>query len=400
MSNVSDNLLHSHRQLIQQTISASRLRETVARLVDARSPTGSARPAADALADILVAAGFSVERPVAGHPASPAVVTRYSGSRPGRILQLSGHLDTVHLPFSPARVDGQRLYGSGSVDMKGGIAAAVEALIVLRDTRLLKQGSILLTACDLHECPWGDNHQLESLIKDGCVGDAVLIPEYLNDRLPLAGRGGLIWRILFRREAPATHELMRSDEPDMLRVLTECAERLRELDAELVRITHPIAGSESAFIGQIHGGSLYNQAPQEVWLEGTRRWLPGTTQADVEKQLHEIALLVGQKHHVQGRIEFKPMRGPFELDPNDEIVRCFQESHHAVSGKPLPFGAKPFVDDGNTFSTLANIPAITHGPVGSGAHTECEWVSLPDLERVALLYALTAIPYCAQVPRK
>jgi di/tripeptidase len=39
------------------------------------------------------------------------------------------------------------------------------------------------------------------------------------------------------------------------------------------------------------------------------------------------------------------------------------------------------------------VPAITHGPTAGGAHTLDEWVSIDDLERVALLYALTAACY-------
>ena len=65
---------------------------------------------------------------------------------------------------------------------------------------------------------------------------------------------------------------------------------------------------------------------------------------------------------------------------------------------PLPLGAKPFADDGNSFFGLGPIPAITHGPRAGGAHTLEEWVSIDDLVRVALEYALTAVRYCAGEP--
>ena len=86
--------------------------------------------------------------------------------------------------------------------------------------------------------------------------------------------------------------------------------------------------------------------------------------------------------------------GPFRLDPADPFVEVFQSAQASMSGELLPLGGKPFVDDGNTFWSLAGVPAITHGPKAGGAHTLSEWASIDDLARVARLYALVAINYC------
>src|SRR5439155_12686687 len=137
------------------------------------SPTGNAGSAADCLAEILMEDGFAVERPVANHPAAPAVAVRFGSNHPGHALQFDGHLDTVHLPFVPPKVEGDTLTGSGSCDMKGGVAAAVEALRILRDTVALTTGEVLLTAHDLHEAPWGFGEQLDALLAAGYIGDAV-----------------------------------------------------------------------------------------------------------------------------------------------------------------------------------------------------------------------------------
>src|SRR5262245_53811680 len=165
---------------LRRAADRGRLVDTAVKLLAVPSRTGEAGAAADCLAELLARDGFAVERPAGGYPAAPAVAVRFAGQGPGRTLQFNGHLDTVHLPFVPPAVRDGRLTGSGSADMKAGVAAAVEALRVLRDTGALANGGVLLTAHDLHETPWGDGRQLDQLIAEGFVGDAVLLPEYLN----------------------------------------------------------------------------------------------------------------------------------------------------------------------------------------------------------------------------
>src|SRR5579884_1251927 len=164
------------RDALCRAVDRRRLLDTAQRLIAVPSRTGEAGAAADCLADILSADGFRVERPAAGHPTAPAVVVRLDSGKPGRTIQFNGHLDTVHLPFVPPSADGGLLRGSGAADMKGGTAAAVEALRAVRDSGLLAGGAVLLTAHDLHEAPWGFGQQLDALIAAGVVGDAVLLP--------------------------------------------------------------------------------------------------------------------------------------------------------------------------------------------------------------------------------
>src|SRR5689334_13194531 len=84
---------------LRGAVKRQRLVDTAVQLVAVPSRTGEAGAAADRLANLLASDGFSVERPVGGHAAAPAVAVRLVGPRPGRTLQFNGHLDTVHLPF-------------------------------------------------------------------------------------------------------------------------------------------------------------------------------------------------------------------------------------------------------------------------------------------------------------
>lgn len=382
------------RDRVLAAVRPERLLDNARRLIAVPSRTGEAKGALDALADVFAAEGIAALRPDGGYPQAPAVVARLVGRRPGRTLQFNGHLDTVHLPFVPPSVEGDLLRGSGSADMKAGTAAAVEALLALRDADALQTGAVLLTAHDLHETPWGDGRQLDAMIGAGYVGDAVLLPEYLSEVLPVIGRGGFTWKLEVRRAGPPVHEVMRPAEPNVIAVGAELVRRLLALDAELSQRADPLAGSESVFIGQVHSGEIFNQYPQVCRLEGTRRWLPGTRAADAETQLRRLLEETARATGTTIDAEVRLMRDAFRLDEAHPFVACFRDAYEALAARPLPAGAKPFCDDGNSFWTLAGVPAITHGPRAGGAHTLDEWVSLSDLIRVAKTYALTALAFC------
>jgi succinyl-diaminopimelate desuccinylase len=381
---------------LRRAVHRQRLLDTARDLVAVPSRTGEGGAVADRLAELLRTDGFAVERPMADHPSAPAVVVRLSGGKPGRTLQFNGHLDTVHLPFVPPALDHGNLTGSGSCDMKGGTAAAVEALRVLRDTNLLTAGAVLLTAHDLHEAPWGLGQQLNALIAKGYVGDGVLIPEPMCDRLPIAGRGSATWKAAVRRSGAPIHEVMRPvDEPSVIAAGAELIARLGRLGERLSAHVDPLIGSASVFIGQIHSGEIFNQFPQECWLEGTRRWLPGTSPVEVEGEFRKLLTDLAHDTRTTVDLTWTFIRDAFSLKPDDPLVQAFQSAYGTISGKPLPLGPKPFVDDGNSFYGLKNIPAITHGPRSGGQHTVNEWVDIDDMVRVAHLYALTAVIYCA-----
>jgi acetylornithine deacetylase/succinyl-diaminopimelate desuccinylase-like protein len=381
---------------LKAAVNRSRLVDTAVRLVRVPSRTGDAGAAADCLGEILAADGFAVERPDGGYPRAPAVAVRFAGKKAGRTLQFDGHLDTVHLPFVAPQVEDGRITGSGASDMKSGVAAAVEALRVLRETELLPAGNILLTAHDLHEAPWGFGQQLDGLIAAGYVGNAVMIPEPICDRLPVIGRGAATWKVTIRRTGPPVHEVMRPpEEPSVIAAGAQLATRLYSMGERLAARSDPQAGAESVFIGQIHSGEIYNQYPQTCRLEGTRRWLPGTARTEVEAEFQTILDDVQRQTGTMIDTEFRFIRDAFRLNPEDRLVGAFQNAYSTVSGRRLPLGPKPFVDDGNSFCGLADMPAITHGPSAGGQHTVNEWVSIDDLVRVAFVYALTAVLYCS-----
>ena len=383
------------RNIVCDSVDAERIVRTARALIDIPSPTRKAGAVSDKLSELLQAEGFEVERVDADWPEAPAVVVRLKGAEPGRTLQFDGHLDTVHLPFIPSRVEDGILCGSGASDMKGGLAAFVEALRVLKDTGTLAQGSVLMTAHDHHEGPWGDKRQLKALIRDGYVGDAVLFPEYLATSLPLRGRGMAIFTAIFEREGVAIHEVLRAaDLADVTAAGADFLMRLKTLNEDLgSRSSGP--GRDTVFTGQISGGEIYNQAPVSCLVAGTRRWTEPGRGEEAVAEVKVIAERVAAQYGTHLDFECSVQGDAFSVDLKDPIVTAFQSAYAAAVGHPLETGEKPFLDDGNLFSAIAGISPITHGPDAKGAHTVEEAVPIAELVRVAKVYALTAIAFGA-----
>jgi acetylornithine deacetylase/succinyl-diaminopimelate desuccinylase-like protein len=199
------------------------------------------------------------------------------------------------------------------------------------------------------------------------------------------------------RGGPPVHEVMRPlDQPSVIEAGAQLVARLVKLNERLATPADPVCGSASVFIGQIHGGEIFNQFPDRCWLEGTRRWLSGTDRATVKEEFLALLDRLAVDTGTGVACEWSVIRDAFSLDRDDPVVAAFQDAYSGVAGGPLPMGAKPFVDDGSSFWSIAGIAAITHGPRAGGLHTTQEWVSIDDLERVALVYALTAVNYCAE----
>ena len=380
---------------VVQTIDRRRLIDTAVALIEVPSPTRNAGAAADRLAGILADDRFPVQRHDADWPQAPVVIAVLESGRPGPTLQFDGHLDTVHLPYVPPRLEDDTLYGSSSADMKGGIAAALEAMRVLRTLDALPAGKVLLTAHDHHEGPWGDGRQVRAMIREGLNGDAVLLPEYLADPLPVAGRGVAIFQATIRREGAPVHEVLRPPgTPDVVAAGAQLVTRLHAWNEQLKQNSHPLAGHDSTFVGSIQAGEIYNQSPTECLVQGTRRWIPPGSGAAVREEFSQFLADVAAATGTQIEVEYTEQGGAYQVDADSRLVQAFQQAHTAVAGSPLPLGAKPFVDDGNIYAAMAGIPALTHGPAATGAHTLNEAVPVEELVRVAKVYALTAIAFC------
>jgi glutamate carboxypeptidase len=128
-----------HQWIAESSVSiADRAVRELEALVGVSTPSGDVEGAneAAAIAAALLPDGAEVERPPCSSPDhAPDLLARVRGNGTGRILLL-GHLDTVvahaaHRPLEADPEDPDKLYGSGTVDMKGGDVLALGVLRAL-----------------------------------------------------------------------------------------------------------------------------------------------------------------------------------------------------------------------------------------------------------------------------
>jgi acetylornithine deacetylase len=358
--------------------------ERTLELVRVESPTGDTRAAAELYADWLRGAGMEVEVQRDVFPATPTVIGRLRGSRPGPRVVLNGHLDTVPIAHAEPRIEGDRVYGRGAADMKGALVAALTAAESLQSDFA---GELAIVAIGLHEAPGGRGEDLTHLLQNGFTADYAVVCELTQPgKVVVAHMGQATAEITVSRPGMPTHELQTPPgTPHPLHAAARVVDAIGRRNDELAREEHPWVGAETYFVGELHGGDFYNRFPATCRLVGTRRWAPGNSLAAVDAEYRALLAAVARETGCEIELDLRLVRGEYGIDPQHELVRALQAAHEGVTGRTLePVGWK-VVADGALFSA-AGIPTVYHGPVGSGAHADVEYIEVAELERAARVY--------------
>ena len=204
-----------------------------------------------------------------------------------------------------------------------------------------------------------------------------------------------IFQITIRRDGDPVHEVLRPiDQPLVVRAGAGLIAQLFDLHDQVSTNKAPDVGSDSVFVGQMQSGEIYNQSPSECFIQGTRRWITPGEADRVEKQFRELVAAQSERTGTRIELKYSVQGDAFRILPGHPAVKALQTAHKSVTGSRLPFGPKPFLDDGNLFCSFGGVPAITHGPHATGAHTVNECCPVDELVRIAQIYALTALAYC------
>jgi acetylornithine deacetylase/succinyl-diaminopimelate desuccinylase-like protein len=362
------------------------VRDLTLELVEVPSPTGDTAEVARLYARRLEEIGMEVELLDDVFPATPTVIGRVRGAEPGPTIVLNGHLDTVPIPHAPPRVADGAIYGRGSADMKGACAAAAEAVRVVAEQPF--RGEVVVVAIGLHEAPGGRGEDLAHLLDErGFTADMAVVCELSGaGQVAVAHMGQATAEITISRPGMPTHELQTpSGTPHPLHAAARVIDEISNMNAQLSHRVHQRVGAETYFVGEVHGGDFYNRFPTTCRIVGTRRWIPGNTLDAVEAEYRGLLARVADETGCEIDLDLKLVRGAYEIDEEHPLLHALEAAFLEVTGSELERVGMKVVADGAVFAA-AGIPTVYHGPVGSGAHADVEFMPVRELVRASEVY--------------
>jgi len=374
---------------VREHVSSSSLVEMTQALVaaDSTNPPGHERLAADVARQQLEPLCGPVTEVEPG-PGRVSLVARVGdGSRP--TLLVNGHLDTVpadpdrwtHDPFAGEIADG-RVFGRGTADMKGGVAAAIEAVLALGRAGVELPCDVLFHLVADEER--GGTFGTRALLDRGLItADACLVPEPTSLEVCIAERGLLHVEVLLHgRPAHAS-------EPRWgISAIEKAAKVVLALHAaDFGHAPHPLLGAPTANAGLISGGSGANVVAERCVVTIDHRALPGQTEADT---VDDVRRLIDTIDDAELSYELRPIvfGEASELSATHPWTTTVRAAITEVVGRQPRLVGMPFATDARFVRNQRAIPAVVCGP-GSidQAHVDDEWVAIDSLVDAATVYA-------------
>jgi acetylornithine deacetylase/succinyl-diaminopimelate desuccinylase-like protein len=393
-------------------IDRDRLVELAIRLVSTPSFTGSEQACAEVVRDVLERMGLQVQwQQVEDGRAN--VLGTWAGSGGGPSLMFNGHLDTSYsgrepwlqgIPgFQPEGFEREgRIYGLGISNMKGAVAAYIEAVRALQDEGVRLKGDVLIAAVagEIEKTQQGDAQGAEYrgyaagsryLVTHGGVADMCILGEPTENKLVLAHFGSLWLRL--STHGPFVHTAFsegRRDENSILRmrpVLDAVLEWLPSWEEEMSY--DGVRGV--ANVGSIEGGFGWraSRTPHRTDLYLDLRVPPSVPMADARRKALEFARsLDGVEAEV-----YVTAPGA-EIDPDHPLVAAVSEAHAEV------FGSSPERDVTRWFSdasvlTRYGIETLNYGTSSGLPDAELgENLDIAALVKTAEVYARAAMRVC------
>ncbi len=404
----ADTSLMASIQAVIARIDDEQVIELLAGLVRIRSvfdperPDGNERAAADYICGCLDAWGLAYQRwDVA--PQRPNFVVNLVGG-PGPVLVFEGHMDVVtpgdesrweRDPFAAEIVDGV-MYGRGSADMKGGVAAMMMATRALRDSGQSFPGTVRLAILSDEE---GMMRGARSFVEEGYLDDATaaIICEPEGGRVCIAQKGAI--RIAVDFSGVMSHGCMPDEGANPVAALGEAIVACRNLEAAILSESepHPLLGRFSISPTVVAGGipDQANVIPASARMLLDIRTGPEHDHQRIVTKIREACCSATARiDGVSSVVEVVDDRPATETPAGAPVIAAAVAAHEQIFGETPPVGGVPGSTDGTIFWMARSTPLVTWGPGDTTIpHKANEFVRLDEVCDYARAYAVAALRF-------
>lgn len=317
-----------------------------------------------------------------------------------RTLYFSGHYDVVPAQsrdqFQP-RVEGGNLFGRGSSDMKGGLAAMIYAAAAARDEGILKSGRIGMVLVPDEETagPRGSRDLAARGIL-GKNGIGMLTPEPTGGVVWNANRGAITLRAtMFGKTAHVGRQFEGINAFERaLPAIAQLAQIKKEVELRQTQYNiAPAAARKSILLlgGRSEGGTNFNVTPDRFSFTIDRRINPEEDLEKERRRLHDA--LVGFE------IETLQHEPAAATSPEVALGRSLSRHILNVTGKEAAFEMCPGLLETRWYAAR-EIPAFAYGPgLLTVSHGPDEFVPIRNIVQCSLIYALTAAEMLLRSPK-
>ena len=315
------------------------------------------------------------------------------GSGNGKSLILNAHMDTVGVagmddPFS-GRIKNGNLYGRGSYDMKGSIAAILDAGKRLIQEKIPLRGDVILS--------FVADEEFESIGAKRFVekykADAAIVTEPTDLQICLAHRGFGVYKVETKGKTAhgGNHKLGTDANMKMGLLLKELEKHARNLPGQK---QHPLCGEASVHVPLIKGGNSLFIYSDACTIHVERRTLPSETKDQVTRELLAIIhKLEKNDPDFKASLECIIWRDPYETAPDTPIVKELQHAFKSVLGINPPFIGHTWWEDSAIFGQ-SGIETVIAGPKGKGIHEATEWVEIDSVVNLSDILYDTSVRFC------
>jgi succinyl-diaminopimelate desuccinylase len=354
------------------------------------NPPGNERDCAEYLGRLLEAKGFKVSFYESDEKRTN-LIAELDGRGEKAPIIFTGHMDTVPLGEAEWQVDpfggeivGDKIFGRGASDMKGGLAAMVAAAMSLADESELNAGMTLVLTAD-EETGCKGAAYLAGLDKVLDKAGALVVAEPTSNN-PFIGHKGALG-IQAVATGITAHGSMPEEGVNAIYKVADAVIKLRAYDFDVS--SHPYLGSPTLNVGTISGGLNLNSVPDRAVVGIDIRTVPGQ---DNQKAFEGLQSYLGEDVDLRLLLSAESVT----TDPENEwVLDVFNIMEPLLNKRPEPQGATYFTDASALTTAMGNPPTIILGPgEQTMAHKTDEYCYVSKIETATEAYLQIAKKWC------